>query len=169
MKEINFKIGIKELIGIILIVILVSFGVSSLENSIKFRFGSVVLVDTIAGDLKIGETTVKSIYANEYYGNYLKLLDNNVPEDPHWLFMYYALQNVIFTDEVNTVFDFQFDGNQSVLLDSCGITIQNAAGSDYLKITDRFSQRGDSSGVYTEDGIIMLKVNGVDRYIQLYK
>jgi hypothetical protein len=169
MKEINLKLGLKELIGIILIVILISFGVSTLENSIKFRFGSVVLVDTLSGDLKVGDYTVKSIYANEYFGNYLKLLDNNVPDSPHWLYIYYALQNATFTDELNTVFDFQFDGNNSVLLDSCGVTIQNAAGTDYLKITDVFSQSGDSSGVYTADGIIKLKVNGVDRYIQLYK
>lgn len=168
MKEINLKLGLKELIGIILIVILISFGVSTLENSIKFRFGSVVLVDTLAGDLKVGDYEWKSIYANEHFGAYVKLLDNNVPESPHWLYIYYALQNAVFTDELNTVFDFQFDGNNSVKLDSCGITIQNAAGTDYMKIYDVFSSAGDSSGM-TQEGIIKVDVDGVDRYILLYK
>lgn len=65
MKEINLKLGLKELIGIILIVVFISFGVSEIENTIKFKFGSVVLVDTLTGSLKVssgGIYTDDSIY-----------------------------------------------------------------------------------------------------------
>jgi len=157
----------------IVILALVIFLVAFISEP-KFRFGSVVLTDTLTGSLKIGVAGSEDFYTDETFTNGLKIFDNNVPEDVNTLHIYYALQEVVFkdllgADSLKTKFTFMFSPSRSIYLDTNGITIQNYPTSNTMTITKNFSQNGDSTGVLTPDGILQLEVNGVTRYLQLYK
>lgn len=53
MKTINIKLGIKEILGIVIIIIMLSFSFSNLTYDARFRFGNVILLDTLTGSLKV--------------------------------------------------------------------------------------------------------------------
>lgn len=166
MKTINIKLGIKEILGIVIIIIMLSFSFSNLTYDARFRFGNVILIDTLTGNLKLDNT--KDIYVNTAYLNsYLRIFDGNDIDHPYWMRINYALQKLTFLDSVNTVYNFAFDGEQSIDLDSCGISILDTGGI-YCKYTDVFTSSGDSSGM-TQEGVIKVEISGVDRYILLYK
>ena len=74
MKTINIKLGIKEILGIVIIIIMLSFSFSNLTYDARFRFGNVILIDTLTGSLKLDNT--KDIYVNTAYLNsYLRILE----------------------------------------------------------------------------------------------
>jgi hypothetical protein len=65
MKSINIKLGLKEIIGILIILILFNYGFYEIQDY-KFRFGNVVLLDTLTGSVKLK--------TGNYYGDSIYML-----------------------------------------------------------------------------------------------
>lgn len=164
-NKIEINLNLKFFIILILFIGSISLAFDyGIENS-KFRIGRVVLRDTLSGALKVNRLYIQdSIKTSNYYSEYGFNIESPTTAGTYAGWNYDGSFSY-FTVGSGQEIGFKFSSGTDFRFNSGGLEF-NTSSSDML-IKNTFDNV--TTGLGTQEGVIEVDIDGVTRYIYLYR